>query len=285
MKNENLELMIHQEGGFATLWDIRDTYEIENGELCQAGDRTKIYAPMVQKELPSEISKLWNMNEENLLAFAQQYGWLGYRYFKNRQKKTAMGDPLIWVWRHAQTLRLCLELLHALQKNTEKAMLQVFNSCTQIQNGEVSAVVADGPFIRKSSWFLGNHPSVPKNDVRALGKVILERILTKNIQGIHAKLSYADYHDRKPTLPFQFSALIEVPYWQLANEAVGGWLKRCAADGCGAIFLQTDQRQLFCPKGLRQESLCASRDRLRNWREDKKKKKGSNKKVSTGKKK
>ena len=59
MKNEHPELRVHQEGGFDTLWEIRDTYEIRNEELCQTGDRTKIYAPIVQKELPGKISKLW----------------------------------------------------------------------------------------------------------------------------------------------------------------------------------------------------------------------------------
>ncbi len=108
-------------------------------------------------------------------------------------------------------------------------------------------------------------------------EVLLVSVINNNLKTVLPKL---DLEQGGPQLRFTFSALVEVAYWQLANAYVGGWLKRCEA--CGGLFLQTDQRQQFCPKGLRRESLCASRDRLRRFRDAQKERKGAKAKLSKG---
>ena len=44
---------------------------------------------------------------------------------------------------------------------------------------------------------------------------------------------------------FEFRALIQVVYWQIADKMHGGsTIRRCP---CGALFFPTDRRQKFCP--------------------------------------
>jgi hypothetical protein len=92
------------------------------------------------------------------------------------------------------------------------------------------------------------------------------QIINANLRGIYRYVSIDD--SGKDRSFFGFSAPIEVVYWHLATVIDGGMVKRCEAQGCGGIFVQTDPRQRFCPKRWRQrESSCAMRQRQRMHRE------------------
>ena len=61
--------------------------------------------------------------------------------------------------------------------------------------------------------------------------------------------------------------LLEAIYHQVAEAATGGRLAVCESRDCGAIFLQTDARQQFCPPRYGQtKSTCMNRERVRNYR-------------------
>lgn len=262
------EFLSSQEKGFPIVWKVSTAYHIQNGILIrESGPPKKVYAPITHLELPSEISKLQMGDEAGLLNFVHTYGELGYVGFTDRKNKKRKGDPISWIWNHAQTIRLCLELINALKNKDEQLINTVLSSKKYQGKWPELIKIAKGPFQIELMVWLGQRA---KGGLINQTEKLLFSIINGNIEKLHPKLVS---EEERPQLPFTFSALVEVAYWQLANTYVGGWLRRCEA--CGALFQQTDQRQQFCPKGLRQESLCASRDRLKRFRENQKAAKGS----------
>jgi hypothetical protein len=199
------------------------------------------YAPFVHTELPAELAKLRQADQEQALDFARTYGELGFSSLagtweqathldlESGQRSTG-GDPLPWIRAHASGVYVCLAVAHALTtpKLVTRKFLDDFNGW---------------PYARQ---------------LRA-------EIINRNVTRIYRYVSVDD-KGRDRTF-FQFRARVDVAYWHLANALDGGTLKRCSADGCSGIFIQTDPRQRYCPKRWRQrESSCAMRQRQRDAR-------------------
>jgi hypothetical protein len=94
---------------------------------------------------------------------------------------------------------------------------------------------------------------------------IRNTILNRNVSRIYRYV--ATDEKGKDRSFFGFHAVIDVVYWHLANLIDGGIVKRCEADRCDGLFIQSDPRQRYCPKRFRQqESPCATRQRQRERR-------------------
>jgi len=103
--------------------------------------------------------------------------------------------------------------------------------------------------------------------IEALARQVRRSLINPNIKGISRVLKEVGGKDQSL---LQFQALIEVAYWQLADVVDGGRVRRCEASGCGAVFIQKDRRQRFCPpRFAQQESPCAIRERVGNFRQPK----------------
>lgn len=268
MKIARDEIQPSREQGFGTIWSVARAYKIQDGVLIRGKGELSPYAPILYRELPSEISKLQQGDETGLLNFVNSYGELGYRFFKNCPNKDFGGDPISWIFAHAQTIRLCLELINALKNMNEQLINDVLRSKEYQGESPEWIKYALGPTEDEQIELV--HESLINQ-----AEGFLSHIINNNIKSIHRKLVF---ENDVPQARFTFSALVEVAYWQLLDTYVGGCLKRCEA--CGALFLQTDPRQQFCPKGRRKVSLCASRERLRRFRADRKGEKGSKAKLS-----
>jgi hypothetical protein len=133
-----------------------------------------------------------------------------------------------------------------------------------------SAVVAKQGRIMLIEWEFCGSPRglqlASKEAVMALARLIRRSLIDDNIEGIHRAL-LSD--ERKDHLFWQFKALIEMAYWHVANAVDARQFKRCEADDCTAIFIQTDSRQRFCPPpfGQKQDSRCAIRHRVHKHRQ------------------
>ncbi len=252
------ELGLNREKGFVTVWTVARNYEILDGKLWRVGGRKKIYAPMTHAELPGEIAKLRNADNQKLLSFASLYGWLGYGFFQDRPHKQLLADPLPWIWAHSRTVHLCLELIHALKLKDSRVATKKIKDIIPIRDGYLEVV-----FAHRHHRAMTIQEAIPK-DLRQWARRTLLYILNKNIQGIRPTLCW-DEDEGTANCFFTFSALIEVVYWQLTNTLTGGWVAKCQT--CGAFFIQTDRRQRFCPKGLHTESVCANRQRTWRFRE------------------
>jgi hypothetical protein len=274
--------------GFATFVSVNEDYHIVWGQLRPKSHAfARRYAPALHPEILAELAKLPRGDVDAVLRFARLYGTLGYQAFIPREvwargDGIPIGDPLVWIWTHARTLLMCLELSHLLQEGDVASLrtyLQSMRLTDQdkeawgaIHASESSSVRDNKPpialvaiqgkiIVRGWMW-----PGASDQDVKNLAREIRRRLINDNIAGIHRTLLD---DGKKDGLFWKFKALIEMAYWHLANAVDGRRFKRCEADDCGALFVQTDPRQRYCPPlfGQKQESRCAVRHRVHKHRQ------------------
>jgi CGNR zinc finger len=241
--------------GFATLWAVFGGYEITGGVLRRArDDMVRCYAPLMHREIPGELMKLKRGDEAAVIRFAMLYGPLGYAMLVPPDENLG-GDPVEWIWAHAETLEICSHLTYLLQEDQSekvKPYLRSLPSWPVIMQATKGSVTSLGITYDE------------KDSVR-LAHLVRRNLINANIDGIYPQLAEDDGKDR---ILFRFRALIEVAYWHLANAVVTGHVKRCESPDCGALFVQTDPRERYCPPRFRQpESSCAVRARVRRFRE------------------
>jgi CGNR zinc finger len=241
--------------GFAMLWAVFGDYEITDGVLRRAHDEmVRCYAPLTHREIPGELSKLKRGDEAAVIRFAKLYGPLGYAMLVPTGENPG-GDPVEWIWAHAETLAICSHLTHLLQEDqTEKVKpylhsLPSWPIIVRAMKGTVSPLGI----------------AYDEKDSVQLAHLVRRNLINANIDGIYPQPAEDGGKDR---IVFRFRALIEVAYWHLANAIVTGHVKRCESPDCGALFVQTDPRERYCPPRFRQrESSCAVRARVRRFRE------------------
>jgi hypothetical protein len=254
---------------FAAVFDDvfvdRDTLTV-NGRtwtgdvVLHRGPCARTYAPFVHNELPGELAKLRDANTDDIVSFVKNFGCLGFSQFAEptsaRKYHGGGGDPVPWIRAHASGVYICLALTEALQRKLSAAKLRELVDSFQGQLRGAGANILSvpinwtGPLGRRTPPFVARH-------LRAW-------IINSNLAGISR---YVSLDDQGKSRSFFHGPTISVIYWHLANLLDGGIVKRCAADGCDGIFIQTDTRQRFCPKRWRQqESLCAARQRMRRHR-------------------
>jgi hypothetical protein len=228
------------------------------------GRHTHWYAPFVHAELPGELAKLREADAEKILDFVHTYGQLGFSWLVrtleeathlNRQtgRREAGGDPLPWIRAHAWGVYICLTLTEALASRTSGDALR---SLLDSWNGVLYAEAAEMNQVQ-----IGWRRETPTEMARRLRASIINR----NLRGVSRYVSVDD--QGKDRSFFQYDAPVSVAYWHLVNLIDSGTVKRCEAEGCGGVFIQTDPRQRYCPKRWRQrESSCATRQRQRDAR-------------------
>src|SRR5262249_11634156 len=136
MMDMEAEGQIAYEQGFG-MYEVREDYVIRDNRLWPQGEIKYKYAPMLHPELPTEIAKLTWGDARAVLHFAHQYGLLGYSYLvedtlkRNPSAKDPIwqerlpehqGEPLRWIWGHANTINVCLTLTSLLQRGDETAL-------------------------------------------------------------------------------------------------------------------------------------------------------------------
>jgi hypothetical protein len=268
---------------FRTRWPVSEAYRIINDRLCPCGPPVRGYDPLIHPEIPGHLAKLRHGDTEAVLKFAQAYGMLGYRAYIPPERWARggvipIGDPLEWIWVHAATLRICLELGHRLKNGKLTAIrkyLQQLHVTPQDrekygfgEQGEetktvwpAALIAVQGDFAIEEWGWLGQHAIGHHDDVKALARMACRSLINQNIAGIGWQLYDEGERDR---LYLRFKALIEIAYWHVAQNVDRMRLKRCQAPDCRAIFVQKDRRQCFCAAmgGPKRESPCAIRYRV-----------------------
>lgn len=233
--------------------------------LLGKGSLASWFAPFVHAELPGELAKLRNANEQQILDFAGTYGELGFSSLVKHPKeafhydpqtgvRSMAGDPLPWIRAHASGVYICLALTEALSASRKTA-----ENLRRLLNGLNGTMYGDGAdvFDVLIAW-TGESPQEMAREWR-------RRIINANVHRVHRYISVDE--KGKDRSFFGFRAPVDVIYWHLANVIDGGTVKRCEADGCGGIFVKTDPRMRYCPKRWRErESVCAMRQRQREAR-------------------
>lgn len=260
-------------------WPVFPEYEVSEKWVRVKGhlkvtETTPFCVPAEMMELPAEIAKLERGNTKAVLDFTRRYGLLGFFELSAEDSDAQYGDPLSWIWRHAETLGLCMRLKHLLDNDDVDGIHRALASFPQALNSSL----LPAPLIRYSeraksrrTWFfpVGNEESQCRNltrlDIlRDLAGSILCHVINANIAFIHPLIGWGQ-------LPFQFQkrffavSLIEQAYWHVANALVAHQpLTQCKQ--CGHYFIQTHRARSFCPTGTKKESPCAILFRVRKYR-------------------
>lgn len=258
--------------GFRRKWPIDDDYCIQDQRLAPILKDKKwktLYAPGGREELPGEIAKLERDDQDAVLAFARRYGVLGFFELSRTETNHPYGDPLNWIWLHAETLGLCLSLKEMLDRreidSLNRRLMDFPQGSAPPDYPAPRIVFASRGTWQQSNFFVTNGPN--RTDMlQGLAASILSTIVNANIAQLHPALAW-NAKRQMFAQHFQFTALIEVAYWHIANVLRGGTVARCDRPGCRGIFIQTDRRQRFCPTGTKQESTCAVRERVQRKRE------------------
>lgn len=233
--------------------------------VCGEGGKiTAYYSPFVHAELPGELAKIRNADDEQVLQFVHAYGRMGYRggldwgtaYPPSARRSLRGGDPIPWLRAHGHGAYVCLEITKALNERWSPERIEsLLSRFGEAPYGLPTHV--ERPYLSEYARLK------PADKARSLRKTIIN----ENIKGVHRQVGW-DFTTKKDQSFFDWEGTVSVVYWHLANLVDGGTVKRCEAAGCGGLFIQTDPRQRFCPKQWRQrESACAMRERQRKHRE------------------
>jgi hypothetical protein len=257
-------------------------YETRNGWLRQLGPPARVYEPAEHRQVVTDLAKLHDGDENAVLAFADHWGRLGQGVLiaKASGVRDQPREPLDWIWAHARTVRLCLDLLNYLQKEDEQGLtdflptLQLPSPTPTLEDPIPPEALPDP----EDNWPGGVYPwrsdivntwdwRGPRRLALAngggvvhLARNIVADIVSRQIGGLGWVLRETE---RGFALGFSFAALIEIVYWHIGRFAEElNSLGLCEA--CGNYFHKTHGKQQYCPASEDwAESRCGRRARRR----------------------
>lgn len=246
---------------------VFDHYVIQEGMVLPQGAIRTRYHPETCPALPQQLARVSRGDTAAALAFVRTYGLLGYAQVATavgrQAHRDALGDPLTWIWAHAETVALCLLLTYGLQTGDE-AMLQHGLHAVQLPQPPhadggprlIVPAVWDQPRVHVC-W---PSPLHTPEDWRTYARAIRREIVNAHLLGVRPHLVDGGATDQPSC---QFQALLAVVYWHLLQIAAQGTVQRCAEASCRAFFVPTRRTQRFCPpEAPARHSRCA----VRAWR-------------------
>jgi hypothetical protein len=257
-------------------WEVYPTYLVHQGCLIIPGGatRSREYQPLDHPELPYEIAKLWDADDETILNFAEVWGLLGFPhlfssrhwlprfYYALPDEVEHPGEPLDWIRRQARRFRLCIALVDALNRADEQ----------QAADSVRTFIATDSERPGGTEWWAHREgfaryfeEDLPGDAIEQaltsmplqVAKDELESCISTAISGISPYLEIWP----QPAVRYRYTAMVELAFLNIAGLAAEqARIGRC--EECGALFHMSDQRQRFCPKGpLDKQSTCANRSR------------------------
>lgn len=283
---------------------VAEEYTITAGMLVSKGECKDTYVPTLQNELPGAISKLYAGDEKAVLRFARTYGKLGYGHRPrlaitgeplawiwahayliracftltsllcdepDDRDDVLRGYVEHLYWQsplHPDSDERYLEERYIIQNYevTYGHDITAYNDRCYQAGGllppppeEDAFAVLHAPHEVRS---YGNPPLSPRQDARRMRAGLINRYM-----GVIRRTLWD--RDNMTQSWYALDRTLSAAYWHLANsvEAEKDRLKnvqvrRCAS--CEAWFLQTHQRQRFCPPTrAKTDSACAARERMR----------------------
>lgn len=280
---ERAELERSRERGAWDRWGVQDVERRESW-LWFAFNQRRIYAPLEHLELPHHFARIAT-RDDALLPFVQHYGRLGWdelvnddrpqqqadAWFSTKQReylrllraairdgeeKHLYAEPLDWIQAHARTIDWCLAAGHAMRLVEARARTK---RCAELSR-HLPRPAGCRSTVRSK---LLREETIAKVTPLAFVGGMLEDYLWINLRGVRRRVLYVG--DGRLHSVWGGDSLLESIYTLIADAVTGGRLAQCHA--CGAVFLQTDERQQFCPPREGQDkSSCMNRERVRRYR-------------------
>jgi len=228
------------------------------------------YYPMGYPEIPHEFAKIADGTDEEIIAFCNTYGLLGF----------GDGEPLDWIRGHAANVKLVLEIAGSL--NDQVALARLVdpmigaNPDPSDATGEKEARFS---YFRRGERCASGASIGPHLRRENTAIQIMHMILSDNLTGITRSLLLAEEsHSTKCSARikklriesgFRFKSLMDCIYWLLTDAVLSGTIKKCGY--CHRQFFATHGRMNYCPprKGIKGISPCANRGRVYRCRKKK----------------
>lgn len=287
---ELAELRQSRERGAWDRWGVQDL--TGQGEWLRFEFRNRrIYAPLEHPELPHQFVAAAN-REDSLVRFVGQYGRLGWHelvgsdldwrrtdpWFKRMltfyrqalqasardgQSDAVYAEPVEWIRAHARTVEWCLAAGLALRRAgriREQACLDLRQRLPK-------------PYGCRASV----RPELFRERVNEVSPVtfvggMLGDYLSINLKGVRRRVVFTSETGMRSVLGGD--SLLESIYTLVADAVTDGRLAPCEA--CGKVFIQTDERQRFCPPREGQvKSTCMNRVRVQRFRQKERRQRGT----------
>jgi hypothetical protein len=144
-------------------------YEVDSGFVRPRGAPVRWYFPMTAAAAVGELARVGPGNERDALRFVRRWGLLGWYGIKHGEGGGADsgGDPLPWIWAHANGVRVALELCRLLRRDDEARMECYFDSLT-VTDGQAGAAVRLGGILHQASPHVELSPAA-KAEIVSLG--------------------------------------------------------------------------------------------------------------------
>jgi hypothetical protein len=278
---EQPELQRSRERGVWDRWGVQSV-ERRGGWLFFMPKHNRIYAPLEHPELPHQFAAI-SSRENTLISFIKGYGRLGWYELVNLSGESirrhpwgqehlhvywslpvthdkAFAEPVEWVEAHARTVYWCLQAGRALRLNGRERHRICESLCHALPTPAGIGVAVE------SGQFAPELTIDRKNPLVFVG-AMLATYLESNLRGVRRRVEYRDGH---LYALWGGNTLLESIYSLTADSITGGQLGQCQS--CGAVFIQTDGRQRFCPpRPWQSKSTCMNRERVRRQRAKSKK--------------
>jgi hypothetical protein len=264
-------------------WERWENYRIHtDGWIYPAGIGRDWYSPSQEEGLPSELARVnqaWKRRRlgastdlaedivvRSVLDFLRQFGFLGLTHLWGEPRKVALdgvtqfadGDLFAWVLAHAENVELCLSLAGSLGSGHHERLAQIWQYLEETRPQLFPGLPLRIPTLTEHLQMLNiTTLYAPGSSLTKKTHALLQACLAPNLGQVGRV-----YDSESGRSVFQFQALIQLIYWQLADWINGERLRECRE--CHMYFFAHDGRQQFCPppQGIK-ESRCARRFRMR----------------------
>jgi hypothetical protein len=222
--------------------------------LVPRGKRIARYDPNAEAGLLGALLDI-AQNKLKPVEFADQFGLLGYNYIVPRENVCKDGDPLNWFLAQARTVQVAAELIGRLGEAQES------DGGRRFLAEYLKDEIGDGPYSLGGRVTEIRFQQSSRSPI-LVANGILRYLLNANLGETGRRIQIVA---SGPRTVFTFRALIEVIYWQLADQIGKDAIRRCAE--CGRIFTGANSRIRFCPPASGQTiSPCKSRFNVRRHR-------------------
>lgn len=258
-------------------------YLLKNGVITPPYKVTlrHLYFPFLHKELPSHFAHLYVGTDSDIMGFINSYGMLGRAFLiadKTRrvEERQKYPESVDWIRAHSKTIDICLTIKNHLQKfecydiaSYKNPPLEDYIKQFLIRPNCYKFEDIGETYNITTMQFIGEN-SLYQDAIK-----ILQELINCNIRYFYRTIELLENGHLSNN--YNFTALIEVIYWIVADTLISGTVKQC--EECGRVFIQTDKRQKYCPimKDVKtqypniKDSPCAVRHRVRVWRDAHKK--------------
>ena len=258
----------------------------------------RFYDPLNIQALPLELAGLHEGDRAGVLQFTHNYGLLGYGNLKGDLQEPGEGEPLEWIWAHAETVRRVLKLLTLLlaqDKGLGEYLASIAEQATQagtvFESSQFAALYppdhVTNVFFRHAKgrdptqyahWDINGVGSsiigLDSREQHTLAWYVVLRSINANMEAVIPQLVMTDegvlrrgFQDRG----FLALALITAIYIHLHDIASGmGDVGECR--WCGKFFTfpgdKKGPKPYYCPRsdGTEGDSYCSQRSRTKRFR-------------------